>query len=880
MRIKINGKIFEAKEGEAILAVCRRNKISVPTLCFHDEFLNAPALCRMCLVEVKFPDGKTKTLPACSSLVLEGMDIITSSEKLNRLRPILEDLNYNIKRKAKKDLNANPFWGLDYSKCVLCRRCVSACNEITVNGALNVSGSGAAEKIDTVDACDPALADCEFCGNCEAVCPTGAIFLKKSKKALQLRSGRGAQKTAAICPYCGCGCGLYLETDGGKIVGVSPNPAAPFNGFRLCAKGRFGVDFVNHKDRLKHPLIAVKKNGKKTGKFKKVSWEEALGLIAEKMLEIKWKRGADAVGGISSSKCANEENYLFQKIFRLFGTNNIENSARLCHSSSVYAMSEMLGTGAMTNTVAEIKNTEAIFVIGSDTEESHPVVSYEIKRRKLSGGKLVVIDAIETGLAKKADLFLNLRSGTDVALFNGMMNVIISENIYAKDFAAKNLEGLEELKKIVKNYPPAVVEKITGVPAEKIIAAARIYAKAKSAMCFWGMGLSQYTRGVNNVRSLINLCLICGQIGREGTGLNPLRGQNNVQGAADMGASADKFPGYQKVSEISARRKFEKLWGAISAGYFKQAKLSAKPGLTTMEMFESALKGDLKFLYVMGENPALSNADLSRQREALKKLEFLAVQDLFLTETAKYADIVLPASSFAEKEGTFTNTDRLVQKTNKAIEPLFQSKPDWEILNLLGRKLGLNFDYKNPSEIFEEITLAVPQYAGMDYKCLEEKNGVRWPCPQKGHPGTKYLFADGFKNRIKLKPVEFLPPAELPDENYPFILTTGRSRWHWHTGEMTRRTDLNKVHPKETALINPKDAKKLRLKNGDKARIASRRGEVSATVKISKDVSAGEIFMTFHFRETAVNLLTGSALDAESKIPEFKFCAVKITKIK
>lgn len=869
MNVKINGQIFEAKEGETILAVCRRNKINVPTLCFHDEFLNAPALCRMCLVEVKFPDGKTKTLPACSSLISAGTEIFTVSEKLKRLRPILEDLNYNIKRKAKKDLNTNPFWGLDYEKCVLCRRCVSACNEITVNGALNVSGSGASEKIDTVDACDPALADCEFCGNCAAVCPTGAIFPKKLKK--------GAQKTATICPYCGCGCGLYLETDNGKIVGVSPNPAAPFNGFRLCAKGRFGVDFVHHKDRLKYPLIAVKKNGVKIGKFKEISWEEALGLIAEKILKTKKTFGPEAIGGISSSKCANEENYLFQKIFRLLGTNNIENSARLCHSSSVFAMSETLGTGAMTNTAAEIKNAEAIFVIGSDTEESHPVVSYEIKRRKLSGGKLVVIDAVETGLAKKADLFLNLRSGTDVALFNGMMNVIISENIYDKDFVAKNLEGFERLKETVKNYPPVAAEKITGVPAEKIIAAARIYAKAKSAMCFWGMGLSQYTRGVNNVRSLINLCLICGQIGREGTGLNPLRGQNNVQGAADMGASADKFPGYQKVSELSARQKFEKLWGTA----FGAVKLSAKPGLTTMEMFEAALKGDLKFLYVMGENPALSNADLSRQREALKKLEFLVVQDLFLTETAKFADIILPASSFAEKEGTFTNTDRLVQKVNKAIEPLHQSKPDWEILNMLGRKLGLNFDYKNPSEIFNEIALAVPQYAGMDYKCLEEKNGVRWPCPQKGHSGTRYLFAGGFGDKkLVLRPVEFLPPAELPDENYPFILTTGRSRWHWHTGEMTRRTDLDKAHPKESALINPKDAKKLRLKNGDKIKIASRRGEVSAAVKISKDVSAGEIFMTFHFRETAVNLLTGSALDAESKIPEFKFCAVKITKAK
>ncbi|MEK7123479.1 MAG: 2Fe-2S iron-sulfur cluster-binding protein, partial [Patescibacteria group bacterium] len=320
MEIKINGQIFEAKEGETILAVCRRNKIDVPTLCFHDEFLASPALCRICLVEVKFSDGKTKTLPACSSFISAGTEIFTVSEKLNRLRPILADLNYGIRRKAKKNLNSNPFWGLDYSKCVLCRRCVSACNEITVNGALNVSGSGASEKIDTVDACDPALADCEFCGNCEAVCPTGAIFLKKSKKSLQLRSGTGERKIAAICPYCGCGCGLYLETDGGKIVGVSPNPAAPFNGFRLCAKGRFGIDFVNHKDRLKYPLIAVKKNGKKTGKFKKISWNEALDIITSKMSEVREKYGADTLAGISSSKCTNEENYLFQKIFRLFGT--------------------------------------------------------------------------------------------------------------------------------------------------------------------------------------------------------------------------------------------------------------------------------------------------------------------------------------------------------------------------------------------------------------------------------------------------------------------------------------------------------------------------------------------------------------------------------
>jgi formate dehydrogenase major subunit len=633
----------------------------------------------------------------------------------------------------------------------------------------------------------------------------------------------------------------------------------------LCVKGKFGYKFIDHPDRLKTPLI------KRNGKFEEATWDEAYEIIATNFNRIKSKNGSESLAGLASARVTNEENYLFQKMVRVvFGTNNVDHCARLCHASTVAGLATTLGSGAMTNSIGEIVDSDVIFVSGSNTTEAHPVIGAKIRQAVQRGAKLIVAEPRKIDLVEDSVLFLQIKPGTNVALYNGMMNVIINENLVNKKFIDERSEGYQELVDVIKNYTPDVVAKICEVSAVDIIKAARLYAKADKASIFYSMGVTQHSTGTSGVMSISNLAVICGHIGRESTGVNPLRGQNNVQGACDMGCLPGDLTGYQKVFNKETLEKFEKSWNV---------KLSDKPGLTVTEILNEAGKENIKFLYIMGENPMVSDPDINHVKEALLKLEFLVVQDIFMTETAELADVVLPATTFAEKEGTFTNTERRVQRIRKAINPIGSSKPDWLIITELMNKLGFTCSYKNPSEIMDEVSTLTPIYAGISYDRINLK-GLQWPCPDKNHPGTKFLHAEKFsRGKALLKPAEYIKSAELPDADYPFILTTGRNLYQYHTRTMSGKVDgLNEIAGESYIELNPEDAYKMNIQNDEIVVVSSRRGSVSVKARVTDVVSDGVVFMPFHYAEGAANYLTNNVIDPTAKIPEFKVCAVNIKK--
>lgn len=665
-----------------------------------------------------------------------------------------------------------------------------------------------------------------------------------------------------VCPYCGCGCNFYLQVLDGELVGILPCKSHLVSQGKLCIKGWNASDFVVSKDRLTKPLM------KKNGKFVEISWDEALKVVTEKLKQYS----PDAVAVLSSAKCTNEENYLMMKFARaVLKTNSVDHCARLCHASTVVGLGKTFGSGAMTNSIGELEDADCIFVIGSNTTEQHPLIARYIMRARAKGTKLIVADPRLIPLTQFADYHLRQRPGTDVALLNGFMNVILKEGLEDKKFINERTEGFEELKEVVKKYTPEEVEKITGIPKKLIIEAARIYAKAKSASLVYSMGITQHTTGVDNVVSCSNLAMLTGNVGRPSTGVNPLRGQSNVQGACDMGALPNVYSGYQSVSDENTHEKFEKAWNT---------ELPSKSGLTVVEMMDEAAKGNLKAIYIMGENPMLSDPDINHVKKALENLEFLVVQDIFLTETAQLADMVLPGTSYAERDGTVTATDRRVQRIRKAIEPRGESKPDWQIICALARKMGSErFEYSSPAEIMDEIASVTPIYGGIGYERIEDI-GLQWPCPSKEHSGTPYLHKEKFsRGKGKFFGIEFKEAAELPDADYPFILTTGRTIFHYHTGTMTRRTEaLNREVPTGYVEINFKDAEKLNIFDGEIVSVKSRRGKIEVKVLATKKVPEGVIFIPFHFAESPANALTNSAFDPVAKIPEYKVCAVKVEK--
>jgi formate dehydrogenase alpha subunit len=671
------------------------------------------------------------------------------------------------------------------------------------------------------------------------------------------------------CPYCGCGCGLHLHSEDGTIIGSYPSKNHPVSKGALCVKGWNAYEFVNKADRLKDPLI------KSNGAFEIVGWDKALDAVSRRLLGIKEKYGPDAVGFLSSAKATNEENFLMMKLSRaVFNTNNVDHCARLCHASTVVGLASTFGSGAMTNSINEFEEADLFLVTGSDTTEQHPLIgSRIINAVNDKGAGLIVVDPRRIELTKYATIYMAQNNGTDVAWVNGMMNVIIKEDLYDKGYIDQRVENFDELKQAVEEYTPQYVQQITGIPHDLLIQAARLYAKSKKAMIVYSMGITQHTTGVDNVQSLANLAMLTAHVGFSSTGVNPLRGQNNVQGACDLGALPNVFSGYQKVTDDAVRAKFQKAW--------KVDALPPEAGLTVTEIINKACEGKLKGLYIMGENPVISDPDSNHVREALEKLEFLAINEIFLSDTAQYADVILPAASFAEKDGTFTNTERRVQRIRKAIEPVGQAKSDWEILCEIAKRCGYNgMKYNHPSEIMDEIAELTPIYAGINYGRLDPF-GLQWPCPSKDHPGTVYLHKDKFaKGKGTFKPCVHIAANELPDDEYNFVLSTGRIYWHWHTGTMTRRTStLDREVPAGYVEINPADAEKLILRNGDKVKVSSRRGQIETRALVTGKVKEGSVFIPFHFSESAANVLTNPAVDPVAKIPEYKVCAVKVEKI-
>ena len=691
------------------------------------------------------------------------------------------------------------------------------------------------------------------------------------------------KKVDSLCPYCGVGCQTRYDIKDNRVLRVMGRNG-PSNKGRLCVKGRFGFDYVHHPQRLLKPLIrkpGIPKDvhnlidpANPLSAFREASWEEALDVAAGKLRAIRDSAGSRALAGFGSAKGSNEEAYLFQKLVRTgFGSNNVDHCTRLCHASSVAALMECLNSGAVSNQVADVQHADVIIIIGANPTVNHPVAATFMKNAFERGTKLILMDPRRTELARFATHYLQFRADTDVALLNAMLCTIIEEGLTNEQFIDERTSGYEELKQQVLKYTPEKMAPVCGIDAQTIREAARLYATSHGSMIFWGMGISQHVHGTDNARCLIALALITGQIGRRGTGLHPLRGQNNVQGASDMGLIPMVYPDYRSVESDDAREFFEKLWGV---------QLDRQKGLTVVEIMNAALKREIRGMYIMGENPAMSDPDLEHAREALAALDWLVVQDLFLTETASFADVILPASAFPEKTGTFTNTDRRVQIGRQALDVPGDVRQDLWIIQEMARRLGLDWNYTQASEVWGEIRKAVPSCAGITWERLEREHSVTYPCLHEGDPGDEVIFVDQFPTpdgRGRLVPADFTRAAEVPDQEYPMVLITGRLLEHWHTGAMTRRAAvLDAIEPVATVSMNPVDMQTLQIEPGDFVTVESRRGKVSALVRRDVGIPAGAVFMPFAFVEAAANLLTNPALDPFGKIPEFKYCAVRVTR--
>ena len=882
--LTIDGQKVKAKEGMTVLEAAQAAGICIPTLCY-DPDLEPYGGCRLCVVEIENISG----LPtACTTQATDGMVVRTETPTVNKVRRTAVELiladqpsdcltnpqyqHYDLPkvtaylgitkhpfRKTTRSLpvdTSNPFFDRDLNRCILCGKCVRACNEITCLGAIDLAYRGYESRVATFG--DGLLIDsiCKSCGECAVRCPTGALIPKETRQP--------TREVLTTCPYCGVGCQMYLGIDGERVISIRGEREGTPNKGWLCVKGRYGIaEFVNHPERLTTPLV------RRNGKLTEATWDEALDLITSKLAGYK----SDEVAVVSSAKSTNEDNYVIQKFTRVvLGTNNIDHCARLCHGPTVAGLGQSFGSGAMTNSINEIDGAACILAIGTNTMESHPVIGFMVKQAVDKGAKLIVANPREVDLCRYADLWLRHNPGSDVALLMGMMRVIVDEGLLDLSFIKERSENFDAFRESLKSFELDFVENITNVSREKIVEAARMYAMNKPAAILYAMGITQHSHGTDNVMAIANLAMLTGNIGKLSSGVNPLRGHNNVQGACDVGALPDVYPGYQSVADRAIRERFETAWGCS---------LSAEPGLTIPEIIEAAYQRQVKTLYLIGENLILSEPQAKHATEALERLEFLVVQDIFLSETAQLAHVVLPAVTFAERDGTFTNTERRVQRVRKAIEPVGNSKPDWWITCQLAQRMGSKgFDFSYPSQIMEEIAGLTPIYGGISYQRLEE-GSLQWPCPSQEHLGTPILHTRQFtRGKGKFMPLEYKPPKELPDEDYPLLLTTGRKLYHFHTGTLTRKVKgLNILSSEELVEVNPKDASALGIADGDEIKVISRRGEVVAKAKVTEVSPAGVISMTFHFAQSPTNVLTNPALDPVSKMPELKVCAVRIEKI-
>jgi formate dehydrogenase major subunit len=898
---RLNGTLVRAESGETILQAALRNGVPIPHLCYKPGY-RADGNCRACMVEI---DDERVLAPACCRQPVEGMQVTSNSERAERSQRMVVELllsdmpdkrythdseldqwastlqldkpRFDARDGVAADIS-HPAMAVNLDACIQCTRCVRACREEQMNDVIGYAFSSDRSKI-VFDFDDPmGDSSCVACGECVQACPTGALMPAR-EAALE----EDDRKVDSVCPYCGVGCQITYHVKDNRIQWVEGRDG-PANKGRLCVKGRYGFDYVHHKHRLTTPLIrkpgAPKSADAATDPekfhqvFRKASWEEALDLAASKLREIRDSSGNRALAGFGSAKCSNEEAYLFQKLVRTgFGSNNVDHCTRLCHASSVAALLEGIGSGAVSNQVSDVLKAEVILVIGSNTTSNHPVAATWMKNAAAAGAILIVCDPRRSDLGRHASHYLQFKPDTDVALLNAMLNVIVEEDLVDKQFIEQRTSNFEALRRNVKGYSPEIMAPVCGIPAETIRQIARLYATSKASMIFWGMGISQHVHGTDNARCLIALALASGQIGRPGTGLHPLRGQNNVQGASDAGLIPMVFPDYQRVDDPKAHTRFEQLWNT---------ELDPVPGLTVVEIINAAHTGEVKGMYIMGENPAMSDPDLNHARAALANLDWLVVQDIFLTETACLADVVLPATAWPEKSGTVTNTDRMVQLGHQALQPPGEARPDLELIQEMANRLGLDWNYSGPHEVFDEMRRAMPSIAGITWQRLEDEYSVTYPCENEGDPGTPVVFTDRFPTadgRGRFVPADIIPAAEHPDRDYPMVLITGRQLEHWHTGAITRRSGvLDAIEPEPTALMHPLDLDRLNVRAGEVVTVTSRRGSISLFARVDDGTPPGTVVIAFAYHEAAANKLTNSALDPYGKIPEFKYCAIRVAK--
>ena len=896
---RLNGREVDAHPGETIIQAADRLGVEIPRLCYKPGY-RPDGNCRACMVEIK---GERVLVPSCCRYPQAGMDVASTSPRaLLSQKMVLELLQSDMPEQVYKPDSELAFWvsafslgkprfsrrsqpasdashpaiAVNLDACIQCTRCVRACREEQVNDVIGYAFRGAHSAI-VFDMDDPmGESTCVACGECVQACPTGALMPARGVGLID------ADKTvSSVCPYCGVGCQLTYHVKENRILRVEGRNG-PANEERLCVKGRYGFDYVHHKHRLTKPLVrksGVRKSADFTvdpdnwaDVFREATWDEALELAAGKLREIRDSRGPQALSGFGSAKGSNEEAYLFQKLVRTgFRTNNVDHCTRLCHASSVAALLEGIGSGAVSNPVMDVLKADVVLLIGANPVVNHPVAATWIKNAVKNGTKLIVADPRRSELARHATHFLQFKPDTDVALLNAMMHTIVHEGLADAAFIADRTSGYEDLKRNVGAYKPEAMAPVCGIDAQTIREVARLFATSKASMILWGMGISQHVHGTDNARCLIALAMITGQIGRPGTGLHPLRGQNNVQGASDSGLIPMVYPDYQRVDDLSVRGKFEALWGS---------KLDPKPGLTVVEIMDAVHAGQIRGMYIMGENPAMSDPDANHARQALAELDWLVVQDIFLTETAYLADVILPASAFPEKTGTFTNTDRMVQLGRQALDPPGDARQDLSIIVDIARGLGLDWKYTRPRDVFDEMRKAMPSIAGITWERLEREHSVTYPCEREGDPGEPVVFTRDFPTktgRARLVPADIIPAAEQPDGHYPFVLITGRQLEHWHTGSMTRRSVvLDAIEPEPVASLNPFDLAELGAQPGDVITVASRRGSVSLYARAEEGTPRGAVFIPFCYYEAAANMLTNPALDPFGKIPEFKYCAVRI----
>jgi len=907
LNLNIDGQEVAVTPGTSVLDAARKAGIYIPTLC-DDPYLEPYGACRLCIVKI---DGIRGLPTSCTTPCEPGMVVVTEDEEIARVRRGIIELALadhpaecytcmksedcellhvaaylGVEKRALERLHrrtevvpvdtSNPAFDFDPNKCILCGKCVRVCREIAGIGAIDFAQRGYQSRVSTFAGKAWGFTICQSCGECVERCPTGALMPK--------RVIIPQREVKTLCPFCGVGCPIVVGVRGKDIVRVKADPESSVSRGGLCVKGRFGYDFVNHPDRLTRPLVRKEGVPRSAGLTEKISaedifrpaeWDEAFDLTVDGLARIRESSGSEALGVLSSAKCTNEENYLIQKFARaVLGTNNIDHCARLCHSSTVAAALESFGDGAMSNSIADIGEAEVIFLIGSNPTECHPIIARRIKHNiRKNGARLIVADPRATEMARLADLHLSHHPGSDVALLNGMMHSILKSGLHDLVYIDQRCEGFDLFKKNIEYFSLKQAALISGVPPDDIRRAAEMFAAAKRGVVVFGMGITQHTTGVDNVKSIANLLMLTGNMGRKGTGFSPLRGQNNVQGACDMGALPNVYPGYQRIDEPDVRARFSEAW---------QADLNSRKGLSLTDMIIAADHDYLQGMYVIGENPLMSEPNLEHTRQAIAGLRFLAVQDIFLTETARLADVVLPAACFAEKSGTFTNTERRVQLVRQVLEPPGLARPDWQIVAELSSRMGYEMSYADSAAIMKEIAALTPIYGGISHRRLDRLDGLQWPCWDSRHRGTPRLHAAAFtRGRGKFHAVTYKPPAETASLDFPLVLTTGRVLEHFHTGTMSRRSRvLETLEPCGHIDMNEKDAEAVGVHADDFLQVTSPRGEIVVQMRIDNKVPQGTAFMAFHWMEAPANILTSDAVDPTARIPEYKVSSIRIEKVK